>query len=372
MTSKGLWEASISLGRRADGSRYRLHAYGATKKEALAKLRKLQESPRCMTGDKVSVAGYIDIWLADRERSVAFSTHRRYEQVAEYPKKYLGHYQMKDVGPPHVRQWYADMSADKVTASTQAKSAQLMSMIFKSAMADLVCLANPCSVVSAPRTPKHEITFLTPEQISVFLEASDRCRMFALYKLALGTGARLGEMLALTWKDINFEAGTVTFRRTLSEVGGTMTVKETKTTNSQRTVELPQFAIEALHEHHKQLVTEGLASCPLVFPTKRGTYMRRSNIHQRYYKPTLKRAGLPVVKFHCLRHSAATWLLSLGATAKDVASILGHANASFTINTYTHTLKASRTAAVAAMDKSLADGGIRRTQEEKPPHGGTA
>lgn len=371
-TSKGLWEASISLGRKPDGSRYRLNVYGRTKKEALERLREAQDSPRAMTADRVTVNGYVAIWLADKLRSVAHSTHHRYEQVAVYVTKYLGHHPMKDVRPPHIRQWFSDMESDEVSASNQAKAAQLASMVFKSAMADLVVVANPCTVVARPRAPRQEIQFLTPQQIATFLESSDRNRMFALYKLALGTGARLGEMLGLKWSDINFETGTVTFQRTLSEVGGHIAIKETKTASSRRTVQLPQFALEALHEQRKQLVTEGLAGCELVFPTRLGTYLRQSNIHQRYFKPALKAAGLPPVKFHALRHSAATWLLSLGATPQDVASILGHTSASFTLSTYTHTLQASRTAAINRMDEFVSNGGPRRTKDENQQGGETA
>lgn len=348
-----MWEVSVSLGRRPDGSRYRLTAYGATKKEAFAKLHKLQESPRAMSVDRITVAGYVDVWLADKLRSVAHSTHRRYEYAAEYVKQYLGHHPVKDVGPPHIRQWYADMTAAKVSVSNQAKSAQLAGMMFRKGMKDGVCISNPCSVVPAPRPARKEIQFLTPEQIKTFLEAADKNRMFGLFNLALGTGARLGEMLALTWRDINFEAGTVTFQRTLSDVDGVLAVKDVKTANGRRTVMLPKFVIEALHQQRKNNVLEGLAGCPLVFPTKRGTYQRRSNIHRRYLKPALKAAGLPPMKFHALRHSAATWLLSLGATPKDVSAILGHATSAFTIEYYTHTTVASRTAAIAKMDVAL-------------------
>jgi integrase len=204
-------------------------------------------------------------------------------------------------------------------------------MLFRSAMADGVAIANPCSVVPAPKPARMEIVFLTPEQIKTFLIAADKNRMFGLFNLALGTGARLGEMLALTWKDVNFEAGTVTFQRTLSEVDNALSVKDCKTAAGRRTVMLPRFVIEALHEQRKNNVMEGLAGCELCFPSKRGTYQRRSNVARHYFKPALKAAGLPNIKFHALRHSAATWLLSLGATAKDVSAILGHANASFTI-----------------------------------------
>lgn len=352
-TSKGLWEASLSLGRRADGGRYRIHAYGKTKKEALAKLREIQQQPRAMKCDKATMAGYLDVWLADKLRSVAQSTHKRYEYASRYVRQYLGHYQIKDIGPPHIRQWYADMTADQVSLSNQAKSAQLAGMVFRCGMADLICIANPCSVVPAPRPPKREIEFLTPEEIKLFLAAADKNRMFGLFNLALATGARLGEMLALEWRDINFETGTVTFQRTLNEVENDLYVKDTKTAAGRRTVQLAHFALDALHQQRKNNVLEGLAACPLCFPSKRGTYQRRSNVHRNYFKPSLAAAGLPPIKFHALRHSAATWLLSLGATPKDVSAILGHTSSRFTIEVYTHTTLASRTAAIAKMDEAL-------------------
>jgi integrase len=338
---------------RADGKRYRIHAYGKTKKEALEKLRELQQQPRAMRGDAVTVTGYIEIWLADKARSVAHSTHYRYTTVSEHVKKYLGHHRVKDVGPAHIRDWYSQMAEDKVSASNQAKAAQLLGMVFKSAMADQICLGNPVAVVSRPQVPKTEFTILTPEQIKQFLAAADKNRMFGLFNLALATGARLGELLALEWRDIDFEARTMSIRRTLSEVGGHVTIKEPKTARGRRTIDLPQFAIEALHEQRKNNVIEGLASCELVFPTKRGTHMRQTNIHDRYFKPALRDAGLPAIRFHDLRHSAATWLLSLGMTPQDVATTLGHANVAFTIATYTHSLKSSRSAAIAKMDEAL-------------------
>jgi integrase len=209
--------------------------------------------------------------------------------ASRYVKQYLGHMSVKDVGPPHVRQWSADMHAAGVSVSNQSKSAQLAGMLFRSAMADGVAIANPCSVVPAPKPARVEIVFLTPEQIKAFLIAADKNRMFGLFNLALGTGARLGEMLALTWKDVNFEAGTVTFQRTLSEVDNVLSVKDCKTAAGRRTVMLPRFVIEALHEQRKNNVMEGLAGCELCFPSKRGTYQRRSNVARHYFKPAQKR-----------------------------------------------------------------------------------
>ena len=99
--------------------------------------------------------------------------------------------------------------------------------------------------------------------------------------------------------------------------------------------------------------SQGLAGCDLCFPSKRGTYQRRSNVHRNYFRPALKAAGPPPIKFHALRHSAATWLLSLDAAAKDVSSILGHASSKFTVEVYTLTTVASRTAAIAKMDEAI-------------------
>jgi integrase len=180
---------------------------------------------------------------------------------------------------------------------------------------------------------------LTDEEVKVFLAAARRSRHYALFALAVATGMRRGELLGLHWPDVDFEAGTVTVRRTLVMVGQEFVLKEPKTKASRRTIAVPAFALDARHAHRKKMVARGFAD-RAVFRNCRGGFIRGYNLLRHSFQPILARAKLPRTRFHDLRHTHATALLSNGHPIKAVSQRLGHSDISITLRVYAHVLPA--------------------------------
>ncbi len=167
--------------------------------------------------------------------------------------------------------------------------------------------------------------------------------------------------MGLKWSDIDLDAGTLRVNRQLQrmrrdgEKSGTLVFSEPKNA-SRRTVGLPQRAVEALRNHRKRQLEEKLRSpnygdSGLVFATGKGTPLEAQNIVNRHFKALLKRAGLPPVRFHDLRHSCLSLLAQRGEPIRDLQALAGHATAAFTLQRYTHHYDASVKRTADAMDR---------------------
>jgi integrase len=174
----------------------------------------------------------------------------------------------------------------------------------------------------------------------------------------LTTGLRRGEALALSWADVDLDGGTVAVRHTLAKAAGGWELAETKTASSRRVVRLPLFAVDALRQHRVRQLSERLRSgvtwpdSDLVFTTTSGTAIDGSNL-LRAFKSLLRAAELPDLRFHDLRHSAATFMLSIGIQPKVVAETLGHSRVGVTLDTYSHVLPHLQEEAAAKMNLLL-------------------
>lgn len=200
---------------------------------------------------------------------------------------------------------------------------------------------------------------LDREQVRTLFEAASASgdRLEALYVVAVTTGMRRGELQGLKWEDLDLEAGTLQVRRTLSEPKGGW-IFEAPKSGKGRSVRLTRKAILALREHRKRQLEERMQRAGLwsdhglVFPSAIGTPISGGNLN-RSFKALLKRAGLPAVRRHDLRHTCATLLLRQGVNPKYVQELLGHADISLTLNVYSHILPDVGDAAAGAMDAAL-------------------
>ncbi|MCL5947402.1 MAG: site-specific integrase [Chloroflexi bacterium] len=189
--------------------------------------------------------------------------------------------------------------------------------------------------------PDVEQAALTAEQAQRLLAAAQGERLAALFALALYTGMRQGELLALTWADVDWEQATVSVRRSVRHMPRVGAVAgEPKSRRSRRTLPLIPTALEALRQHRQRQLQERLTAGgwedhDLVFPSERGTYTEATNLIHRPYRRVLARAGLPRVPFHALRHTTASLLAEAHVPLAVAQELLGHSSLAMTRH-YTH------------------------------------
>lgn len=198
--------------------------------------------------------------------------------------------------------------------------------------------------MTQPRQVTYEIHPLTKEQAKALLEAANGSNMEAILTLAVATGMRRGELLGLRWHDINFEEGSLIVRHTMDRAGKYGIIEnDPKTEKSKRKIFLPRFVLDTLIHHRadqaKMREKAGLVwqERDIVFSNELGGFTEPTHLHRRF-KNLLKKAGLPAIRFHDLRHSAATILLGMNVPGKVVQELLGHSTISTTIDRYSHVL----------------------------------
>jgi integrase len=310
------------------------------------------------------VGEYLDSWLTDSVRdTVRQRTFERYESIVRvHIKPALGRVKLGALTPNHVRRLYRQKLDSGLAPRTVNYIHVTLHKALKDAVSDALIPRNAASV-RAPRPEKPEIHPLAPDQarklLSIAREIEDRFE--ALYVLALHCGLREGELLGLKWNDIDLSEATATLRirRTLSQTRDLGHIFEKPKNGKGRSVKCSHKATEALKRHRARQNEErlGMGSLwqdnGLVFPTITGTTMSGTNLLGRHFKPLLKRAGLPPIRLHDLRHTCATILLMAGKHPKYVQELLGHASISITLDTYSHVIEGMDGGLAEAMDEAL-------------------
>jgi integrase len=208
---------------------------------------------------------------------------------------------------------------------------------------------NVAELVDAPSPKSSRPQTLSLEQVKKFLSASREDYYYALFALAVSTGMREGELLGLMWEDIDFFSGTIHVQRSLQYLQGKgLVLTEPKTEKSKRSIVVPGFILDALREQ-KEKTGENTG---LVFHTRKNAPVYIT-VFTRHFKRILKDNGLPLIRFHDLRHTAATLLLSKGVHPKVVQEMLGHARTEYTLDIYSHVMPDIQREAAETMNDML-------------------
>jgi integrase len=335
--------------------------YGRRYKEVEAKLAEARgDAVRGITYDagNTMVKEYLERWLSDSVRdTVRQRTYERYESIVRvHLIPTLGRVMLKALTPAHVRGLYRERLDSGLAPRTVLHIHRTLSKALKQAVLDGLIPRNAVAAVKPPQPRREEIWPLSRDQVRTLLDTVSGERLEAMYVVAVTAGLRRGELQGLQWDDVDLETGTLQVRRTLSEPKGGYAFEAPKSGKG-RNIRLTQRAVAALKEHRKRQLEERL-QCPqwrdqgLVFPSTVGTPLLGSNLN-RAFKATLLRAGLPEIRFHDLRHTCATLLPRQGVNPKFVQELLGHADISLTLNTYSHVLPDMGDAAATAMDAAL-------------------
>jgi integrase len=357
----GRWQGRCTV-TKVNGQKKRVAVYGKTKAEARVKLtKKMAEGDEGLLfdGDNQTVEEYITRWLADSVKgNVSHRTYHNYKlQVREHIVPTLGKEKLHRLSPQSIQRLYsAKLEGGLSPASVRYIHAVLHRSLKQAAKWQLIAY-NPAESVDPPKIRQEEITPLDHDQASAFLHAARGDRFECLYILSLTTGLRQGEALGLKWSDIDYTGQTLRISRQLQRQrdGGGLVFTEPKN-SSRRNIDLSEQTIEALKSHHKRQSEEKSYATfyednDLIFANYAGRPLDAQNVVNRSFKPLLRRAGLPNIRFHDLRHSCATLLLLRGVDIYRVQHLLGHATIAMTVDRYSHWIPSMGRKAANEMDE---------------------
>lgn len=356
----GRWCATFSVGYAPDGRRRRKTIFGDSKQAVQNQLS--QERSRQLDGtftepNRLRVAAFLERWLEDAARpTVRATTHGSYKGIVDnHISPRIGGLMLGKLTPIHVQALYAELERDGASARIRQLVHAVLSRALKQALKWGLVARNVCDAVDPPRVPRKEITALNGEQVQALLAAAEAERLYALFVLAIGTGMRLGELFALQWKNVDLKRSSLAVCHTLMELNGKLSLEEPKTAKSRRRIDLPQSAVEALRLHRAKMLKEGQGGVEWVFCNQSGRPLRRSHFHKYVFKPLLKAAKLPDIRFHDLRHTSASLLLAAGVHPKVVQERLGHAQIGITLDIYSHVVPTMGVEAAGKLDAVLAN-----------------
>lgn len=383
----GRWMVRVDLGRGEDGKRRRKTAYAATQAEAVDALRRLggrAVDGQLLTTSTPTVSTFLEDWFSTNSDTWRPSTRRGYRgSIDRFLKPAFGTMRLEQLSPAAVQRWLVQHRTEHgARRRITLAHACLRSALAEAQRLQLVTI-NAATLVKVPKPPKRAIVPLDVDQATTFLKAAANHRLEALFSVALACGLRLGEALGLKWDDVDLETGELRVRQQLQRDGKRLVLAEPKTMKSRRTLALPKVCLEALKRHRTKQLEERLKAgfswkdTGLVFtsfanrgagPSRRhpdrnatpvngqrnlGTPLDPRNV-LRALGDVLEAAKLPHVRFHDLRHSAASLLIAEGVELVEVSMLLGHSELRVTADLYAHLVKQTAAKAATRMDALFA------------------
>lgn len=335
---KGKWVCRLPLPKK-NGVRRRREVSGDSRAEVKRERDKLLNKGLAGRGAE-RVEGFFKGYLASRKRSVAFQTWQSDERkTRNWIVPEIGNLRMEDLSPLDVETVLSAMEKAGKSPRTIQMAYQIMSHAFGAAEKQRLIDENPCKHVPRPRWEPPKINPMTREQV-LQLEASvhlEKCRHRDLILTALYTGCRLGELSALYWEDVEFQASTIAVVANLAptELDG-LQRKSPKTSAGKRNIHVDREAMEVLAKRRLTALAKGqYGPKRLVFQSRSSKPLIKNVIGQAFAR-VLRLAGLPHFRFHDLRHTHATLALQAGVHVKVLQERLGHGTSKVTLDTYGH------------------------------------
>ncbi len=347
----GRWAGSVSLG----GGR-RKNVYGRTAAEVRAKLDEVQRAiadGRPASNTRRTVGHLFDEWLTAKRDTVRPKTLDSYAGlIRRHARPALGSIPLSDLRVTHLEHFYRDRSA-----KVSPKTVRNLAFVVRAALAwaerrDWIA-RNPANLIARedlPRLQHREIQVLSGDEARSLMDAARGTKSEALIAVALVTAARVGELMALSWDQVDLDAARLRITRSLQYLDGEPTLVEPKTHAGVRELALPPNAVTALRAHRvaQNETALGLGKAwrnrmNLVFTSQTGAPLNRHAVLRQYLRPLLKVAGLPeTMNFHLLRHTGASLMLARHVPVPVVQEMLGHANPAITMSIYSHALPNSQ------------------------------
>lgn len=374
----GRWEARLLIGYDDRGKPKQQYFYGKSRSEAKEKLDQARAKIHFgvyIEPHKTTLGEWLDAWL-ERYMKVKLrpTTYASYEMLIRlYLKPQLGSIPLRKLQANDLQACFIYMleKGGKGGTGLSRRTVEYARTVVKAALSQAVreelINRNPADATSLPPKEKKEVLAFTREEVNSFLQAARNDRLYTAYLLAVATGLRRGELLALRWEDISLddpENAYLTVNRGLVEVRHPETNKVTlefqkpKTNKSQRVIPLIAQIVKDLKAHKAKQAEEKLffgdkyMNNGLVFCTEDGRTLWPSNFNERYSK-VLKAAGIEHKKLHALRHTFVSLLAESGEDMKTIQELAGHSSIAVTADIYTHVFERTKRKAVNHLEDIL-------------------
>lgn len=319
-SADGCWRWRAVTGHKAGGGVSYTSGRSRTQAAAVRAKQAAEKSGQQPHESRETVGAFLDHWLEDIAKpNVRESTWASYERVCRlHLKPRIGGVPLRHLTVTHVAKLWAALGREAgLSPGGVRKCSEVLATALEAAVAAEKIPVAPTRKAPKPKVDRPDIEVFTDAEVKAIMKAAKGDRLEALYLLALGTGAREGELLAIESQDFDLTAGTMRVARTVDSVGGKFIVGPPKSRSGLRTVSLPAFAVDAVRRH-----LAGRRAGPL-FTTASGNYFGRSNFIRDDWAPLLERAGLTYRKFHTLRHTHASRLLADNQDPAEVARRIG-------------------------------------------------
>ena len=377
--SKGSWEVCVDTGRDpATGKRLRhFESVKGTKKVAQQRMHELLhtlEQGAYVRPSRLTVAQFLGEWLQDYvELNCSPRTKASYEMIIRrhlIPE--LGSIPLSQLEPRHLQASYSRQrergrvdGKGQLSPQTVRYCHSLLAEALGYAVKMGLLSRNVAQATEAPRADHKVMPTLAPEDVPRFLEAAQESPYYTLFYLLLHTGLRRGEALALRWKNVDLGLASLGISAYLSVVeaayklNGTYVIKEPKTSHSRRRIALPPSLGLVLRQHkagqeaQRALLGKPLTDNDFVFAHPDGSPLDPSTVSHAFNK-VMRKAGLPHIRLHDLRHTHASLLLQAGVHPKIVQERLGHSSIRVTLDTYSHVIGGLQEVAAQRFDDLLA------------------
>jgi len=374
----GRWEGRHIVGYDENGKAKTKNVLANTKAECIEKLKKLQESysevAPFKVGPDMRFGDWINYWYENHSKpTIRPTTQKEYEGwIYTHAVPGLGHIPLNKLTQSECQKFLNDMKSNgrKIHRDTKgpemaARSVRscyhVIRMSLDRAVKEGLIKKNPILGCKLPPPETKEMKVLSKEEIQRFLIQAKEEGMYELFLLELTTGMRRGEILALTWDDLNFETGELRINKQVTPVGGKNILCEPKTKAAFRTIILPPVMVELLREYKKGIFSH------LMFPSriKPDQPIDPGYVRKRLQQ-ILERADCKRVRFHDLRHTFATMSLEHGMDVKTLSAIIGHVSAKTTLNIYTHITSEMEENAAVSIDRGIAKAEVEEQETQKP------
>lgn len=312
-----------------------------------------------IAGSKTQLAIFLEEWLEVKKTSIRPNTYSDYAYTARnHIGPILGKIKLCDLKPNHLQTLYTDELKKGKSARTVIGIHAVIHCALQHALKLGLVSRNVADSVTRPKAPRKEMKVLDQDQALRLIQQADGSRYQLLFWFAVTTGLRLGELFGIKWEDVNWQNRKIQIKRQVQRRKGGLEFCEPKSETGRRVITLGKTTISKLKDYYivqqKEMIEAGdkWKNNDLIFCTSIGTPLEPANI-LKALKKCLQDAGLPPIRFHDLRHTAATLMLLEGINPKIVQERLGHSDISLTLNTYSHVLPSMQEEAAEKMDELL-------------------